>query len=520
MFGVFSCCLRFLFWISTLCALVLAAPELQREATSLDIDPSSQGFVTFSLIKKATVSIAEPSIWHSLLTTCHAQSGKFRTNNPIRSPNGVSRHAYGGVAIANREAGYRVVKAQDPQAKHSAGIDQDGADYSYFAEVSVGSEGKHLYMLLDTGASTTWVMGSSCVSKSCLIHNKFGPNDSKTYNDTGKPYNVEYGTGSVRGSIVEDTLSLAGLSITFPFGVANTTSDQFTQFPFDGILGLSISSDNWLSTVRNAQLIDANIFGVSLARSSDNINDGEITFGATNPDKYTGSITYTPIKPGSAWTIPMDDATVDGNPVGLHGKSAYIDTGTSFVFGPPADVAALYRLIPGSSSTDGATYSIPCNTDSKVAFTFSGKSWTVSSKDFVSAPNSDGVCIGSIYGIEYIAGGWLLGDVFLKNVYSVFDVDNQQIGFAAKAVPETTVPSTTITTSPTGTSTAGGLSQSTVMVSVPSVGATGWNGQESPSATSKPAAQPTNKDSSGDKLSAGRSIAFLASLLSMTALII
>lgn len=283
-------------------------------------------------------------------------------------------------------------------------------------------------MLLDTGASTTWVMGSTCTSKSCLMHNTFGPDDSKTFNDTGRTYSVEYGTGSVRGHVVEDSLSLAGLAVTVPFGVANTTSDQFTQFPFDGILGLATSSDTWLSAVKAANLISSNMFGISLSRSSDGTNDGEIVFGALNPDKYTGDITYTSVKSNSAWTIPMDDITISGKSAGITGRAAYIDTGTSFVFGPPDDVEALYKLIPGSSTTDGSSYTVPCDTDSQVAFTFSGQSWDVSSKDFLSAPNSNGVCTGNIYGMEYVPGGWLLGDVFLKNVYSVFDVDKGRIG--------------------------------------------------------------------------------------------
>ncbi|KAI1825681.1 aspartic peptidase domain-containing protein [Xylaria intraflava] len=495
--------LRLLFYVATLlCGSALAAPEYQHQARGSDIDQSAKGFVTFKLVKQTFAS------------------GKSRIKTPFQTPRGVNRNAEGDAVIAERQAGYVVVKAQDPTAQHSAGIDQDGADYSYFAEVKLGSKGKQLYMLLDTGASTTWVMGSSCTSKSCLIHNTFGPNDSTTYNDTGEPYNVEYGTGSVHGHIAQDTLSLAGLSVTFPFGVANSTSDQFTQFPFDGILGLSTSSDTWLSTVKQAKLIDANIFGVSLSRSSDNTNDGEIMFGATDPDKYTGDITYASVKSNSAWTIPLDDVMVSGKSAGLTGRSAYIDTGTSFVFGPPADVETMYKLIPGSSSTDGSTYTIPCDTDSQIAFTFSGKSWTVSSKDFVSAPSSNGACTGNIYGTEYIPGGWLLGDSFLKNVYSVFDADKGRIGFAAKAVPKTTPPSVTTTTSPTGTSTATVSSQSTATSSVPSEEGSGLNGHQNPSETTPSGGQPTNKNSSGWKLGPGRAIGLLTSLLSMVALAI
>ncbi|KAI0806461.1 aspartic peptidase domain-containing protein [Xylaria sp. FL0064] len=485
-------------------ALVLGTPESPNEARSLDVDPSSKGFVTFRLVKKAT------------------SSSKFKPTITPRSPGGGGQDTEHNAAIAERTVGYTIVKAQMPTFKNSAGIDQDGTDYSYFAEVKLGSEGKQLYMLLDTGASTTWVMGSTCTSKSCITHNTFGPDDSKTYNDTGKPYSVEYGTGSVRGNVVEDSLTLAGLSVTLPFGVANTTSDQFTQFPFDGILGLATSSNTWLSAVMDAKLIDSNLFGISLSRSSDGTNDGEIVFGTVDPDKYTGDITYTSLKSDSAWTIPMDDITISGKSAGVTGRSAYIDTGTSFVFGPPDDVEAMYKLIPGSSSSDGTTYTVPCDTDSQVAFTFSGASWNVSSKDFLSGPNSDGTCTGNIYGIEYVSGGWLLGDVFLKNVYSVFDVDKGRIGFAAKAVPKTTEPSTTTTTVPTGTSSAT-VSSGSDSSAVPTDGVTGLNGHQTPTAAAS-SGQPTDgsaqPDSSAGKFGLGCSLALAASLLSIIAVIV
>ncbi|KAI0426312.1 aspartic peptidase domain-containing protein [Xylaria sp. FL1042] len=485
-------------------ALVLGAPESQNEARSLDVDQNSKGFVTFRLVKKATIS------------------GKFKPTITPRSPRSVGQGTENSAVIAERIPGYQIVKAQDPTFKNSAGIDQDGTDYSYFAEVELGSEGKQLYMLLDTGASTTWVMGSTCTSKSCLMHNTFGPDDSKTYNDTGKAYSVEYGTGSVRGTVVEDNLTLAGLSVNLQFGVANTTSDQFTQFPFDGILGLATSSNTWLSAVMDAKLIDSNLFGISLSRSSDGTNDGEIVFGALDPNKYTGDITYTSLKSDSAWTIPMDDITISGKSAGITGRSAYIDTGTSFVFGPPNDVEAMYKLIPGSSSSDGSTYTVPCDTDSQVAFTFSGASWNVSSKDFLSGPNSDGTCTGNIYGIEYVSGGWLLGDVFLKNVYSVFDVDNARIGFAAKAVPKTVTPSTTTTTVPTGTS-AASVSSGSASSAVPTGDTTGLNGHQTPTAAASSGQLPDDSakpDSSAGKFGLGCSLALFVSLLSTIAVVV
>jgi len=73
---------------------------------------------------------------------------------------------------------YAIQSAATPTQTNSAGIDQDGTDFSYFAQVGLGSANTELYMLLDTGASTTWVMGPSCTSDACKSHDNFGAPDS------------------------------------------------------------------------------------------------------------------------------------------------------------------------------------------------------------------------------------------------------------------------------------------------------------------------------------------------------
>ncbi|KAI1373745.1 hypothetical protein F4677DRAFT_455767 [Hypoxylon crocopeplum] len=426
--------------------------------------------------------------------------------------------------LLNRDNDYNVVSAVKPSVSNAVGIDQDGTDYSYFLQAGFGSEGKSLYMLVDTGASTTWVMGSGCTSAACTKHNTFGPNDSKTYKDSGEDYSVEYGSGEVSGHVVSDSISIAGLEVTMPFGVANVTSDQFSQFPFEGILGLSMVPGTWLTYVKDAKLINSNVFGVALARNADGSNDGEIAFGAPNTAKYKDDISYTSIKSGNSWAIPMDDVLYDDNSAGVQGRLAYIDTGTTFVFGPPADVAALYKLVPGSRSTDnGQTYTVPCDGNASVAFAFSGQTWTASSKDFTSAPNGDGVCFGNVYGMEFVPGAWLLGDMFLKNVYSVFDVDQKRIGFAAKAVSSTSTSSAV----GTSTSTASPGASSTTLATVTSTAASTDTGvglipNETPAATSPgttaaetaPSSSPTTP-SSGKKLQGRGTFAFLICILSM-----
>ena len=46
-----------------------------------------------------------------------------------------------------------------------------------------------------------------------------------------------------------------------------------------------------------------------------------------------------------------------------------------------------------------------------------------------------GQCVGSVQGLESSLGNnvWILGDSFMKNVYTAFDFGHNQVGFATLA---------------------------------------------------------------------------------------
>lgn len=370
-----------------------------------------------------------------------------------------------------RANNFAVVTAATPTASDAVGIYQDGTDFSYFIKTEFGSADTPLLMLLDTGAGTTWVMGSNCQSSACTMHNSFGAADSKTLQTSSETFSIAYGSGTVAGNLASDTVTITpALSLTMSFGIANTTSDDFTHFPFDGILGLSLSegvTDNFWKTVQTAKKLTANIFGVALWRDVDGgTNTGEIIFGATDPAKYTGSLSYTSVSSsaGGDWAIPMDDMGYNGGKAGITGRLAYIDTGTTYVFGPAADVAALHKQIPGAVSADGGvTFTVPCTSNLPLTVYFSGVAYSISSKDWLSAASDDsGNCTSNIYGHAVVANAWLLGDLFIKNVYAVFDVDQSRIGFATQAInsPASVVSSSGSTATQTAPSSSGSGSSS------------------------------------------------------------
>jgi len=397
--------------------------------------------VTFDLVRRTHhVSTGRDAVRRGLTSDADhtAQPHKDAAEGTTRAPRVASRltHKHAPLAITKRTNKYIVTVPLPPTASRSAGIYQDGADFSYFVQAKFGSAGKPMYLLLDSGAASTWVMGSTCKSDACLIHDTFGPADSKTLKEDTKGFSITYGTGRVSGKLARDTLSIAGVTMEMMFGLANDTSYDFTHFPFDGILGLSMSTgvtDSFMGLLAEKKAINTRVFSVNLGRSSDGINNGQITFGGVDQAKYMGEIAYTAVSPkaNGDWAIPMDDISFNGKSVGITGRLAYIDTGTSHMFGPESDVATLHKNVPGAASSDKVSYTVPCNTDKPIALTFSGIQYTISSKDWIS--KRDGLCYSNIYGHEVVKGSFLMGDAFLKNVYTVFDGSEKRIGFASKA---------------------------------------------------------------------------------------
>ena len=101
------------------------------------------------------------------------------------------------------------------------------------------------------------------------------------------------------------------------------------------------------------------------------------------------------------------------------------------------NVARFYAAIPGSQSIGNGMYTVPCASiaTTPISITIGGRAFTISPTLF----NQGVVSVGSTQCVGGVAAApqtkppiryWTLGDVFLQNVYSIYDMGANQVGFA------------------------------------------------------------------------------------------
>lgn len=228
-----------------------------------------------------------------------------------------------------------------------------------------------------------------------------------------------------------------------------------------GILGLgrgskvagNIGSPQVMDVLKTSNLISSKLYALHLNRAEDELNDGEFNLGEPNKERYDGDLNNIPAIENDfgLWEIGLDDAGVGGNGLGISGRTAFIDSGTSFIFVPETDATAIHDLIPGSSKKGQENYVVPCDTDTAIWFSFGDKKYNISAADWV-GEETDGGCSSNIIGrTTFTETQWLVGDVFLKNVYSVFDFESSQIGFGVKSGEGGKTPTNTDPPSASGT---------------------------------------------------------------------
>ncbi|EJD01639.1 acid protease [Fomitiporia mediterranea MF3/22] len=321
-------------------------------------------------------------------------------------------------------------------------LTNDG-DTLWQGPISVGTPANTFTVQFDTGSSDLFVPGTAC-TQNCEGHNIYNTSASSTAVDRNETFSILFGDQStVSGEVFNDVVSIANLTATNQAVVAASQySDGFSlsNFEPDGLMGMafqSLSNSNsspvFQTLVTQGQTTEP-IFGFTLLD-----NGGELIIGGRNTSAFTGKLTYAPLVTEPAfWEISAEKVSVGDTTVVSSAQNAIVDTGTTLFIVDSDSLQAIYAAIPGSQdATDtvgSGFFTVPCDTiPDNISVTLGGTDYTLSSETLnfgqVSEGSSD--CVGGIISSDGSKSDfWILGDVFLRNVYTEFDVGNLQVGFA------------------------------------------------------------------------------------------
>lgn len=325
-------------------------------------------------------------------------------------------------------------------SKDGSIVINDYENSQYFGAINLGTPEQKFNVIFDTGSSDLWVASSQC-DDSCGRHAKYDSTKSSTYVVNGTSFDIEYGSGPVSGFESSDVLNMGGLIVQNQIFAEVTNAAglgaAYKLGKFDGILGLAfpVLSVNHVPTafenVVNQGLVEEALFSFYLGNSAKDF--GELLLGGINTKKYTGDITWVNLKAATYWEINLSQLTIDGSTyISEGGVNAIVDSGTSILTGPSADVKAIAEKLGAKEIIEGE-YMLKCNYDTlpNLDFTIDGNVYSLTPADYL-IPDGD-LCLLGLMALDIPAPTgplWILGDVFMRKYYTVWDVANKKIGFA------------------------------------------------------------------------------------------
>ncbi|KAF9195516.1 hypothetical protein BGZ51_000092 [Haplosporangium sp. Z 767] len=333
-------------------------------------------------------------------------------------------------------------QADAPQARIE--LQSIGEVSGYYGQIQIGKPPQSFGVVFDTGSSDLWVPSSKCRAEGCLSHQRFSGRHSSSYGtfDPPQSFAIEYGTGEVSGVISEDIITLGGVSSKKPirFAESLTSSALFGRAIFDGVFGLAyqeMSSSGEqppFLAMMEQNAIKRGMFGFYMGRGR-----GELSLGGYDGSKIVDDdVHWSKVVKNGYWEIKMDKVKTGKFDFLKKPVHAIVDTGTTQVIMPLDLARNLHsKYLPGARHIQNGIYSLPCKGKDMptLRVQIAGKIFEVPPSLYTLQEIAPGRCMSGFAGEEIDGTTWILGDVFLRSVYSIFDFDNDRIGFGTLVNP-------------------------------------------------------------------------------------
>lgn len=301
--------------------------------------------------------------------------------------------------------------------------------------------GQDFNVLFDTGSANLWVAATNI--RGHWLHHTYDRRKSPTYVEDGREFNVMYGSGPVEGVMSKDTLAIGSISIKDQvFAEVSEVSpgnQAFSQGNYDGIFGLGFKSisvyeiPSPFESMIDQRLIEEPVFTFHLDKEAE---VGELSFGGIDKNRYTGELVDVPLESESYWEFTLKSMKFGDTHIVSSKHKAIIDTGTSLFVGPSDTVIALAKQA-GTTRGPHNLHLIDCSKRAtlpniEVIFGDVPLLWTP--EDYI--VEIPGNCLFAFMGNDVPPPRgpmWIMGDVFMRKYYTVFDYGNRKIQLAVAA---------------------------------------------------------------------------------------
>ncbi|GMG43062.1 unnamed protein product [Ambrosiozyma monospora] len=325
-------------------------------------------------------------------------------------------------------------------------------DSMYTVNFTIGSQNQPITVQVDTGSADFWIVdtnnswcaetsqgkgvynlkpGDDAKSHNCSIYGTFQPGDSETWVSHPEIFQVTYATNSASGRWGQDTVTLEnGVVIEkVDFGLSDKTNMRH------GMLGLGYITndlyDNLPIIMKKQGLIHKNTYSLYLNEDYTTNRAAMLLFGGIDHSKYAGDLGLFPIASNHTGLdvflngISFSDGSLVTT-IASGSARVLFDTGNGYTSMPKDILQPILDRI-GAKTQPNGTFTAECSSldGLDLTFDFMGFDLTIPVSGFVVLRYGESCKLGFTSTGE--SNSFSFGDSFLKNVYFVADLDDDEI---------------------------------------------------------------------------------------------
>ena len=303
-------------------------------------------------------------------------------------------------------------------------------------------------LLIDTGSSWLWIPSFS-YHGSRFVHRYSCKSTSKCSVLNNSPKSLRYGKGEINGIIAQAKVCLMEsqyCAVNQPFYLI-TGQANLNGMEADGILGLGFRNaidgyTTFLNNLKTQGVIKERIFSLFLQGKKHSKQKGELVIGGIDTEYIKGrEFVYEDVTDEGIWRVHLQQVRLSSNSepsATWHENNfkAMIDSGTSCIHVPyPIFEEFLDSLVEMSGlvwkNPSSTLRYYDCNRFAvkdlpTLELVFGGTAFKIEPDDYVSDRNN--LCF-VMFQPSPLVETWILGDVFMHTVYTLFDMDKKRVGF-------------------------------------------------------------------------------------------